>query len=217
MKYTNIPLLAAGILFAAACRLPAQSGAAEGENILTNGTFEAWTPFVPPSSGMIPPILDDDTLPEGFGVGLFEAGSTPAVKIAADGKIKHGGRFSVRIENTALDQAGSIYLMPVGIEGGTAYKIRMWIKGENIVADQESDGVQIWAHSGPAEDFWSNPASRREMVTPESHEGTFNWTPVEFTYQTREGEGLLRIVLVLHNATGKVWLDDLEVIPLGKK
>jgi hypothetical protein len=43
----------------------------------------------------------------------------------------------------------------------------MWIKGENIVPDRESDGVQIWAHSGPEEDFWSNPASRREMVTPE--------------------------------------------------
>jgi len=209
-----------GTLLATIClfNLRAESPDSAG-NIVINGGMEIWVPVKPYSGPNPEPIRPEGLEPEGFDTSMeVEGDQTVAVKIAPDKLFKHGGDYSVRIENTEQEQTGDISLREISVEPNTKYMVRMWIKGEDIAVDKDPlHGAAIWVKYGPDQDFWGSPSTKSEIKIPELREGSFPWTKFEFTFDTLPDTALLRVYLQLRKATGKIWYDDLEVIPFGGK
>lgn len=212
----------AGTLLAITCVFNLKAAAPDSaNNIVINGDMEAWEPVKPNTSPR--PVAK---FPENVCLERFDSNvevpdndtSLPVgVSIAPDRLQKHGGDCSAKIENTEQEQTGAIGLRQIPVEPNTKYLVRVWIKGEDIAVDKDPrHGAVVWVKYGPEQDFWQSPLTASKLFVPETRDGTFPWTKFEFTFDTPEGIALLRVTLQLRRATGTVWFDDLEVIPVGK-
>jgi len=206
MKYISLALL---LFIAILGRLRAES------NLANNGSFEDWSSARTTAADTLVPELLNNLIPTGFHAGMEGAGvDQPSnVRIAQDPQVKHGGEFSIRIESSDSQLTSFIFLGPIPIEPLSRYLVRVWIKGEDIVSNSKPGGAMLWVHTGPEGNFWQG---KRSPKFPELREGTFDWTLFEFSFDSDPDANLLRLVLQLRNATGKVWFDDLEILPDGK-
>ena len=212
----------AGTLLAITCIFNLKAAEPDSaNNIVINGDMEAWEPVKPVTHNR--PVAK---FPENVCLERFDSGvevpdndtSLPmGVSIAPDRLQKHGGDCSAKIENTEQEQTGAIGLRQIPVEPNTKYLVRVWIKGEDIAVDRNPmNGVVVILKYGPEQDFWSSPLTAAKHFIPEIRNETFPWTKFEFTWDAPEGIALLRVTLSLRKATGTVWFDDLEVIPVGK-
>jgi hypothetical protein len=210
----NTILLAAALCMSAWAAEPDSAN-----NIAISGDLEVWVPFEVPTHSRPVVKLPENLTPERFDATVDVPGddnSLPVgVTIAPDRMHKHGGDIAARIENTDQEQTGVLSLREIPVEPNTEYLVRVWIKGEDIAGDLRSKrGAAVWVKYGPKEDFWKSPLTGSKMFMPENPAGTFPWTKFEFKFSTPADIGLLRVSLQLRKATGTLWFDDLEVIPV---
>jgi len=211
----TIPTLLAAVL----CMSTWAAESVSADNIVVNGDMEVWEPVKTPTHNRPVAKLPENMTPDRFDASVDvpeDNTSLPVgVSIAPDRSNKHGGDRSAKIENSEPEQSGVLSLREIPVEPNTEYLVRVWIKGEDIAGDVKAKrGVAVWIKYGPKEDFWKSPLTGSKMFVPETPVGTFPWTKFEFTFRTPDGIGLLRVSLQLRKATGTVWFDDLEIIPV---
>lgn len=174
-------------------------------NPVGNPGFEDWTKPKPGDAG----------LPTGWvaAQSALDPASPLSGSITKDTTTKHGGTASARLTNgagtdiTELDQ-----LLPA--EPNTRYTIKLWVKGENIKPGAKNGiGVMAWVNTGPKQGFY--PHQTYFNQSPKIKDGTFDWQPFEFTVETGKEVGQMSLNLQLRVASGKAWLDDVQVTKLG--
>src|SRR5262245_56224253 len=133
------------------------------------------------------------TSPAGWGGG-------PAGTIFVDGRIVHGGRWSVRLERTANSAQGFSTItkaVPIDFDG-TTLEWRGFLRSEDV-----SGFLGLWMR----EDGDSSPLAFDNMQQRQIN-GTTGWTAYSITLPIHpEARQLFFGVLVA--GTGKVWADDL--------
>jgi hypothetical protein len=189
----------------------------ESQNLITNGGFEGWGPVAP--SKRTPTALDGAPLGWWIDKEALETGATPDFEIKAtvarDAKIKHGGECAVRMTSELTTDIVSLVFPPVPVKANTAYMVRCWLKGENIVRNPvNSVGVGVWLSTGPAKDFWAHQAHIVKSPTPNT--GTFDWTRYEFRLETPATAEMLKFTVQMRRASGTVWVDDVEIVPVAQ-
>lgn len=185
-------------------------------NVFPNGAMEMWgANYEAPKSGA-PGV----TVPNGYMLDDAEFGTeagpgeASGATIAQDGLIKHGGEYSVRIENAEPFDITNVAFKQVPVEPNTRYKVKVWVRGEDIDKGKEV-GPCVWVHFGPADNFWASPNAKRIMHRVPTDDPTFDWMPVEFEVDTLPDTAFMRASVQMRKAVGKVWFDDLEVTPMG--
>jgi len=190
------------------------------ENLLTNGGFEEWgNPQLGPNAvnfengevplGWISSIRPDDQ-------------SDPRALVAKDVSVKHGGEASVRLEPVegvpfSIAMRGNKRWLPapVAVEPGKKYVVRGWVKGENLVTvDPKRKVLRAVVSLGDGGDFFRQDNKNRYVPAFFGEEGTSDWTPFQFEFETSPDEVTLWFAISFQG-TGKIWLDDLEIVPLS--
>ena len=176
---------------------------------IENGGFEAWdADTVQNPNGLV--TLGSDGAPLSWSVRRAPGKAT--VSIMKDTAIMHSGKASVRVKLESVeDEAG--LTQHFSVEPNTSYTVRLWVRGEGIVAatSKPSAGILIWANSGPAGDaFWGNQKSMHK--SPIQASGTFDWQLLEFPVETGPEAARLGVSLQLRWASGTAWFDDVEVV-----
>ncbi|HEY3329887.1 MAG TPA: hypothetical protein VGK19_07700 [Capsulimonadaceae bacterium] len=181
------------------------------KNLVANNGLEAWevgtAAEIKTDGGNLPVNWQPDK--EVFG-GVKDNPGPFSGGIFKDTTVKHGGASSVRLESGRACDVVSVWAQ-LDVNPKTKYQITAWCKGENIVT--AGDGAYVWAVYGPSQDYWSHQT--HNAVKPTVHDGTFDWTKVQFTVDTNETGEEMHLVLQLRRATGKLWFDDIEVTKLG--
>jgi len=213
-------LTTAVLLSAPLCMSARAAEPDSANNIVINGDMEAWEQLKPGTDGRPVAKYPENVTLERFATDVEVPNNDTSlpmgVSISPDRLHKHGGDCSAKIENTEPEQTGVLGLREIPVEPNTQYLVRVWIKGRDIAGDTKNKyGAVVWVMYGPEQDFWKSPLTTSKLFRPETFDGTFPWTKFEFTFSTPEGVGLLRVHAQLRKATGTVWFDDLEVIPMG--
>ena len=92
------------------------------------------------------------------------------------------------------------------------------MKGENLAtADPQGKFIRALVYLGNGGNFFGEGAQNRQVPAYIGEEGTSDWTPFQFEFETSpEEESLFFTVSFL--GSGKIWLDDLEIVLLdGQK
>ncbi len=196
---------------------------ADAESLVSNGGFEDWIDFTATGPELFIPKVENNEAPEGFLPQMhapYEQHDDPtfpsSVTVSKDTAEKHGGSASLKITNEANTDIGVISTGTLPVTPNTAYKVKVWYKGEDIVLNPKSgDGVGVTFHVGEGpDDFWGgfNSSARR----PELYEGTIDWTEHEFEFTTLDSTTKIRVTCQLRRASGTVWFDDFEITPVGQ-
>ena len=185
-----------------------------GANVLQNPGFEDWSvasglgdPPALTNAGLVPTnwvASPEDQAPKD-NPGTFTGG------IYKDASVKHGGNASLRLESgRSVDIIG--VTQEASVDPNSKYEIDAWYKGDGIAANGDT-GVFVWAVYGPVADYWSHMTFNSNK--PPVHDGTFDWTPFQMTFDTNDTAGKVRLTLQLRLASGKVWFDDVVLKKLG--
>lgn len=163
-----------------------------------------------------PDGIPQDWLP---GLSAYEQNRAPAFPvqgaIARDTAVKHGGEASLRIENGLTTDITDVICQQFAVEPNTIYRFRIWVRGENIVANpNDGCGALAWCHTRPAEDLWKNVTTTNK--SPDPRTGTFDWTRFTWRLESPLDAGFMDLVLQLRRASGKLWYDDAELAAVGK-
>ena len=188
--------------------------------INANGDMEKWEDYTAADPKKVPQV-EGGKAPIGYWLNMdaYETGQTPdfAIKgmVARDTQIKHGGTSSVRIENGLATDITEISLPPFAVKPNSRYLVKVWIKGEGIALHAgDGTGASVWVNTGPEKDYWSHQTALLQQ--PPKKDGDFEWTLLEIPIETAPNTGMMAVLLQLRRATGKVWFDDLEVLPQGE-
>jgi C-terminal processing protease CtpA/Prc len=178
-------LLSAALL-CTALNVPGQAqNAAVGRELESILTFEA---------------AHNGTSPSGWGGG-------PPATIFVDGETVHGGRWSVRLERSAIEgQPFSTLARSIPIEfAGTTIEWRGFLRTENV-----SEFMGLWMRQDG-----DTPNLAFATMQPRQIKGTNDWTEYSISFPVnREAKQLYFGVLLA--GTGKVWADDLRLLVDGK-
>lgn len=129
--------------------------------------------------------------------------------ISMDSTIKHRESKSIKITGDSGDDRGSIS-QELRIPSGVAtrlYKLTAWAKTDNITSTVYGSVVRIEFISSAGE-------SAGDSLYIPGPKGTEDWTKIENTFLIPEGTAVIRINLFMWLASGTVWWDDAEVIPV---
>jgi hypothetical protein len=215
----NLNLL---VCFVAAMSIGLSLGKADDDqpvNLLPHGGFEKWMDWTPPTDPAAPRAkvtggrrpLDWD-----YEVEAYERRADPnfpvTVTIFREEEIKHGGDYSVKIQNAAkTDIGGLTSAAPFTVTPNTTYKVKFWYKGQDIVPNAgDGAGVIFWTNEAPTPALWENGTIVGR--SPEVKAGTFDWTPYEFTFTTKANTNDLALTAQIRRAQGTVWFDDFEMV-----
>ena len=212
-KWARPVFLAVCLVFACTNPLLAQ------ENLLPNGGFEEWDS---PKLGPRAANFENGEVPRGWLSDVRpEDEAAPRTLVAKDALMRHGGEASVRLEavegvpvDLALRSDRSWHPAPVAVEPGKKYVVRGWVKGENLVTvDAQGKVLRAMVVLGDGGDFFGQDTKNRYVYGFIGEEGTSDWTPFKFEFETSPGEVTLFFKFSF-SGTGKFWLDDLEIVPL---
>ena len=190
------------------------------ENLLTNGGFEEWrTTKLGPNAVN----FENGEVPLGWISSIRpDEQSDPRALVAKDVSVKHGGEASVRLEpvegvpvSIAMRSNKTWHPAPVAVEAGKKYVVRGWVKGENLVTVDPKGKKVLRADVvlGDGGDFFRQNNTNRQVPKYFGEEGTSDWTPFQFEFETSPDEVTLWFTIYFQG-TGKIWLDDLEIVPL---
>ncbi len=170
---------------------------------IVNGGFETWLPANERTGA---------PRPAGWS-GICQAlpGVKPDGKIERDARIRHSGRFSLRIRNAnngSLSYARTA--RPAPIESNRRYLLRWWVRGENVGpggAGPIMMGYYLARRGGRQ--------LRINFIQPgeDRPRGTFDWQRKQFVFVTCPGATTATFTFQLRYTTGTVWIDDIELIP----
>jgi hypothetical protein len=220
---------AVAILLLASGLLPLR---AEPSNILENGGFEEWDanyqpPKLPPQFAKMVPRTVGNLEPMGWTIRAHapyenEKGDNPdfpiTVTISRDDKVKHSGAFSAKITNEAFTDIASIGYGPFQVSPNQTYTFKAWLKMEDVSPNPKPGdgvGVSFWFAESPV----STGAKEvtRTSRQPEPNKGTGDWQEFDYTITTKDSTLFLTIYAQLRRASGTVWFDDFELVPVDKK
>ena len=189
------------------------------DNLLSNGGFEEWGN---PTLGQFAVNFENGEVPRGWiSDRRPDDQSEPLALVAKDVSVKHGGEASVRLEPVegvpvviALRSNKTWHPAPVAVEPGKKHIVRGWVKGENLVAvDPKGKVLRAVVVLGDGGDFFAQDAKKRYVPGFFGEEGTSDWIPFQFEFETSPDEVTL-FFMIRFQGTGKIWLDDLEIVPL---
>jgi C-terminal processing protease CtpA/Prc len=134
-------------------------------------------------------------------------GGGPPGTIFVDGKVVHGGRWSVRIERqTGSPSAFSTLTNSIPVDfAGTSIELRGFLRTENV-----SDFAGLWLR----EDDESSSVAFDNMQSRQLN-GTTDWKEYSITLPIKP-EAKQLVFGVLLSGTGKAWADDLQLLVDGK-
>ncbi len=193
------------------------AGEESAPNLLANPGFEVWVPAERRGNWpLIPDGIPEDWLP---GQSAYEQGRDHNFPVqgtvARDTVVKHSGGASLLIENGLTTDITDVICQQFAAEPNTIYRFRVWVRGENIVANpNDGCGALAWCHTRPAEDMWKNVTTTNKPPDPRA--GTFDWTRFSWRIETPPDARFMDIVLQLRRASGKVWYDDAELEAVGR-
>ena len=129
-----------------------------------------------------------------------------------DRKIFLSAPASLRLENPTEGNR-TRFLQNFTTIPGKEYIFSFYIKGKGISGTGKKIGARAmmlhesgrWITGGSLDGLWKQK------------KGTFNWEKCEFKFISPPGNGKLRIRLVLLDAKGTVWFDDISVNEVTKK
>jgi len=153
------------------------------QNLLHNGGLEQFAP---------------GGLPAGFGKAVY--GAQP--EIAADTKVLHEGRQSMRIH--AHQPSDTAVSHDVDLKPGTAYCFSGWVRTEDLAPEERSSTYgtyQIQDRQG------------RLIARLGNHKGTTDWTQEKVCFLTPADEKVHIVCFLVGfgKGTGTVWFDDLRL------
>jgi hypothetical protein len=199
----------------------------EPANLLVNGGFEDWAPLAPGVASR-QDVRNVDLSPPGQGpVGWLPMreltrDQTRTGRISLDETIRHGGQRSVRLENGDPRDITVLYYStepfvghpddPHNIKPSRRYRIRWWVKGENVVPAGAGPILMLFYYSRRG---GHDTRTDTYEIGVELPKGTFDWQRREFTFITDDAARWLGFSLQLRWSTGTVWYDDVEMVDLG--
>ncbi|MCE5217669.1 DUF6259 domain-containing protein [bacterium] len=165
-----------------------------GERGIPNGAFDLWS--------------GESIL--GWGKVDGYQGQVWKGKCFKDATVKHGGDFSLRLQNDTPDETVQVSQnIAVGdaLQIGHTYRISVWMRSGGVGAN---NGIGLGTFT---RDMKGTGGARIPMPAAASDE----WQQGQATFSVPEGTGLLRIMLHLAGK-GTLWIDDMtldEVLPDG--
>ena len=191
--------------------------AARPRNLLANGGFEHWTKPTPQqlaAQGKGGPKLRSHLAPAGWQyLGQSRYGPGPVEgSVARDAKVKHGGKYALRITNGLPSDITDVNQM-IPCRPNSVYRLRCYVKGRAIKPNpNDGVGAMVWLNYGP-KSFWQHQTASAH--NPPQYRGTFGWEKLAFTVNTGPQAAFLMVTLQLRRATGTVWYDDVKLIRQG--
>ena len=104
-----------------------------------------------------------------------------------------------------------------GLESGKKYRLSFYVKLENVHGDDANPGAGLYVQIR----FGTKLASTVFRPMPKQHlRGDIKWTRLEYTFTAPEGTGeeyqpSLEFLL-FKGASGKVWIDHVELFEVKK-
>lgn len=134
-------------------------------------------------------------------------GGAPAGTIFVDDKVVHGGRWAVRIERTAESpNAFSSIAKTIDMDvAGATLELRGFLRTEDV-----SDFTGLWIREDG-----ETPALAFDNMQKRQLKGTTAWTEYSISLPVR-AEARKLVFGALLAGTGKVWVDDLQLLVDGK-
>lgn len=218
MRISAILLAGCFLVALASCLCAGESTAT---NLLRNAEFEEWATYSPS------PHLDPKRIPkieEGQGPVWWAPNIAPSelqkdpnfpVKssFGRDSTIKHGGAASLRIINGLTTDIGWVSTPLLDVLPNQRYRLSIWYRAENVQNNPDhAFGVCIGLDQGQAADFWGT--RKGDFVKPKMNTGTFEWRRLDVYFRTLPTTGKLSFSLQLRRASGTVWFDDAELVPV---
>ena len=120
--------------------------------------------------------------------------------ITVDDAESHSGNSSLRISQASADSF-SVCKQNIPVEPGTDYTVTCWMKGENIVITEGSEGAHMLI--GKTDGHGIKGAAIQQ--------GSFPWKKTEMSFNSGS-ENTVTLQLYLHLSTGDVWYDDIEMV-----
>ncbi|GGT30758.1 beta-galactosidase [Nonomuraea spiralis] len=148
--------------------------------------FNACALEMGPQSAIVPP----DAIPGWGTTGVGEA----AVTFARDASVAHGSAASLRVSFAGPRKPNNYrqFSQLLTVEPGVAYRVRAWIKGQDVTLRAVSIPTATWA---------------TRYYPPE---GTYDWQQVEFTL-TPGNVSSYRFSIICEGQVGALWIDDLTI------
>ena len=130
----------------------------------------------------------------------IEPAEPDAIRI--DTEVFHSGAASLRIRQ-ARSASYSNVLQAVAVEPYHNYVARCWIKADNV----KRSGIGLNFYIGDIRGF-----NVRSIEDDAEREGTFDWRQVTIPFNAGRHDRIT-IIPYLHESTGTVWFDDIELFP----
>ena len=135
-------------------------------------------------------------------------GGGPQATLFADDKVVHGGHWSARLERNA-DSANGFSTITKGIPidfAGKTIELRGFLRTEDV-----SEFVGLWLR----EDGEGNTSLAFDNMQSRQVKGTHDWAEYSIVLPLRAGARMLFFGALI-GGTGKLWVDDLQLLVDGK-
>ena len=183
------------------------NAAAEPVNMLADGSLENWKQQTEPAKGL--ELKDQLTLDLGRTGGIRnERESNPATLVERDATVKHGGEYSIKITNRTHDAIPVVSIFDIPVTGNTKYRFSCWIKGAGVDRTN-AHGIYGGFTAGSHATFWSD---NQGQIKTEDWAGDWDWRKFETEVVTHPTDQQAMVQIQLRNATGTIWVDDLELV-----
>ena len=123
--------------------------------------------------------------------------------IQIDTEVFHSGKASLRIRQ-ARSSSYSNVVQAIAIEPYHNYVARCWIRADDV----KRSGIGLNFYIGDIRGF-----NVRAIEDDTQREGTFDWRQVTIPFNAGRHDKIT-IIPYLHESTGTVWFDDIELFPL---
>ncbi len=158
------------------------SSAYSAENIIKNSSFEE---------------VNEGKVPDW---GLRQAdGEDNPVKL--DNMVAHTGKNSMSISHK--NQVYSSMMQNIDVKPKTNYVASVWVKLDNVIVTEKGLGVKLYI--GQCQDPW------KTVKASPPYRDSCDWTKISLTFNSGE-ENKIQFIGYLHDASGKVWFDDFELM-----
>lgn len=150
--------------------------------------------------------LASDGSPEGW---TIDHKRSNIVDIRVSTSVAHSGNNSMRFSSQKNYHSGEITFQTLPLQPGKKYKVVFWAKGENLQRSPTADGmpcvvnIDYKTQDGKLKSIYIEPKVGNEW----KQVGKMVSIPAD----SLPGE---RISLRLYNASGTLWIDDVEVVAL---
>jgi hypothetical protein len=121
-----------------------------------------------------------------------------------DSNIKHGGKYSIRLENFTLNENGHARIaIPLNLKRRTEYEVSIWVKTENL---KPNTCLRITPYKP---DMSGSLAAVYSQKIPES---TQDWSKYTFRFLSGDLPEIKLYFGTWGGKSGRVWLDDIQVV-----